>query len=252
MSTRTAVHAVAHETMTLLLSPAGASAALLILPPAGLLTGMGMVTAYGEFHGLDLPDRLLLHQDGGYSEIFEYFLTGSSALAMLAVWHRTRIAAYMVLALFFGWLTADNSLQMHENAGVWLAAAARSTGLAATHANHYGEALFMTFYAGLLCGALWVTRTIGPGVHRARVLLVVGVLACASFFGLAVDLLDSVVLQPGTAPHALGTFVEDAGEFWSFNLAAVIVWAICARTMGEATHRTRAAGVAMRIRLPGG
>lgn len=208
-----------------------AYAALPIFTAAGFLTGMGLVTAYGEAQGLDLPDRLLLTKDGSWSEKFEYLLTAISCIAMVLTWRKAGSSVYLVLAIMFAWLTIDNSLELHERVGGWLAPAITWPGSSPGHAQHYGELLL---FAGVglasLLGLALALMTAAPW-HQQRTALLIILIGAAAVFGVGVDALDALLL--GSMPQAqqIGTFIEDAGELWMLCIIAVFSIAILCQTI---------------------
>ncbi|WP_228242847.1 hypothetical protein [Porphyrobacter sp. GA68] len=229
------------EALTLAKTPTAIVAALLILPAAAFLTGMGIVVAYGEYHGHDLPDRLMLSRDNTFSERFEYVLTGAAALAMLLTWRRTGATAYMVFAVLFGWLTADNSLQLHERLGVLVGTVLRSGGFPAENARHFGEAAVMCGIGALLIGMIVWSLAGSGALHRLRatiLLLLIGGTAC---FGVVVDAIDALVFAEGSAAQQVGAFVEDAGELWLLCLTVICALAVMVRSSGGSHDLAEAA-----------
>lgn len=233
------------ETARLSRSRATLYVALLILPIAALLTGMGVVAAYDEFSGRLPPSQLLLTQDGGFGERFEYIMTAAAALAMLFAWSKTHNRAYLALAALFGWLTADNSQSLHERIGLWLAPELEQAGIGSEHANHYGELAFMLLLGLLVVNVVVAALKTADQRHRARALVLVILVMCAAGFGVGVDMIDALVLEKGTATYATSRFVEDAGELWCFSLIAIFSIAILVLTMREASQQQAAARLAL-------
>ena len=64
--------------------------------------------------------RISLEADGGAAEIFQYLKEFWVAVCMVVAFVSTRRAVYVSWALVFLFLLADDSLQLHENAGTWL------------------------------------------------------------------------------------------------------------------------------------
>lgn len=231
---RTSASTLFDELIQLAKTPAAVCAALLILPIAGILTGMGVVVAYAEYLGQDLPDRLMLNKEKGISEHFEYILTGISALAMLLTWQRTRASVYLVFAMFFGWLTADNSLQLHERAGTMIAPALRTLGGPTTGSNHYGEAIVLLAVGALLVGMTVLSLARCAEVHRIRAAALLLLTGCTAVFGVGLDIVDALVFAHGSAAQHVGHFVEDAGELWLLCATAIVAQTILFRSLGEA------------------
>lgn len=235
------------EAIRLARTPAAIVAALLILPVAGFLTGMGIVVAYGEYHGHDLPDRLMLSRDNTISERFEYTLTGAATVAMLVTWRRTGAAVYGAFAVLFGWLTADNSLQLHEQLGGIVAPLLTLSGGAGDNAHHLGEAAVLVLVGVLLVGMIASALSRSADVHRLRAAALILLTGCAAFFGVVVDAVDALVLAEGSAAQQIGAFVEDAGELWLLCLSAILAMAIMFRPTDELRSRADAHANARRV-----
>lgn len=193
---------------------------------------MGIATAYGEFHGADLPGRLLVSHDGGYGERFEYLLTGIAGMIMLFVGWKTHVRAYLALAVLFGLLTADNALSLHENFGAWSAPIIKQAGIT-DNAQHYGEFAFMLCFGLFMLGVILAAEKSSDEQHRNRVLLMIMLVTCAAGFGVGMDMIDTILLTPGTAAVAISIFVEDAGELWCISATAIGAIAIAARIRRE-------------------
>ena len=244
----TRVGALFDELGRLAKTPAAVCAALLILPIAGILTGMGVVVAYGEYLGHDLPDRLMLNKENGISEHFEYVLTGVGALAMLLTWQRTRASVYLVFAIFFVWLTADNSLQLHERLGTVMAPALRASGGPIDGSNHYGEAIVLLSLGALLVSmtALFLPRC--AEVHRLRAAALLMLIGCTAAFGVGLDAVDALVFTHGSAAQHNGQFVEDASELWLLCVMTIFALTILFRSLGE-PHFASSASVTMPLAM---
>ena len=209
----------------LLAAPALPYVALLILPYAGLLLGLDIAAHYGALTHAPLPVEFYLSSDGGFGEWLEYALTGSIAVMLLLLWWRERDTAYLANSMLFAWLMIDNSAEIHERTGHWLAPWIENWNVLPVGANDIGEAALF-----LLIGLLWLGG-LAASIRRARLrpmlhsLLLAGCVAGTALFGVIVDMMVVWGQQSATL-HETETFIEDAGEFAMIILAFLIVAAI--------------------------
>lgn len=200
-------------------------AALLILPYAGVLVGLAVAAHYGALTGAPLPVQFFLSSDEGFGEWLEYALTASAAVMLLLLWSRDREWAYLTNAALFAWLTADNSLQIHEAGGRALAPYLDDFGSLPIEPHHIGETV--TFLA---VGLLWLAG-IWLSIRHARFrplvysLLLAACIAAGSFFGVIVDIMV-VWGEHSPALLEIETFIEDGGEFAMIILAFLVTVAI--------------------------
>ena len=217
-------------------------AALLILPYAGRLAGLDIAARYGEVTGAALPYQFFLSQDLGFGEYLEYALMLAVAAMLFLLWRGERASpVYLVFALLFVVLAADNAFEVHERFGFWIAPW-MPRGLP-IEPHHLGEPVFFA-----VIGALWLTG-MALALRASRVRAVVHALiltACigaTAFFGVVVD--EIVVFGEHTAAMTqIEAFIEDGGEFAMIILSFLLTTAIFdierrrARALGPETSAT--------------
>lgn len=191
-------------------SPAWRHVAFFLLPYAGIVAGMDAAAHYGAVTGAPLPVQMFISQDGSFGEWIEYVSTSAVAVMLLVLWRRTRAGIYLVNALLFVYLTADNALQFHERFGHWVAPSLPHD--MPLRANDLGEmVLFAVIGLAWIAALLTALRTarLRPAIHA---LILAGGVAGAAFFGVAADALTAW----GDKSAGLIEFeawLEDGGEF---------------------------------------
>lgn len=196
------------------------TAALFLLPYAGVLVGLDVAAHYGELTEAHLPVQFFLASDGGFGEWLEYSLTFAIAAMLLVMWRWDGASVYLANALLFAWLTLDNSIEIHERFGHAFAGAFAGWPLPVAP-NDIGEASLF-----LVIGVFWLIALVAALRHarmRAAVesLILSGCIAAAAFFGVVVDL----IVVWGAHTQALievETFIEDGGEFAMICVAFLI------------------------------
>jgi len=209
----------------LLRSPSLIAAALIVLPYAGVLFGLGVAAHYGALTNADLPVQFYLASDGGFGEWFEYSLTVSITVLLLLLWRKDRDWAYLANAMLFIWVTLDNSLEIHEQSGKWLAPLFENWHALPVGANDIGEAAMF-----LAIGLIWLSG-LAISLKNARLrpalfsILLAACIAGAAAFGVIVDM--AVVWGRQTpVHHEVATFIEDGGEFVMICLSFFLTVAI--------------------------
>lgn len=213
-------------------------ALMAVIPYACVLVGLDVAAHYGDATGAALPTQFFMSQDGSFAEFLEYSLTTASAVLLLMVWLRNRVALYLASAVLFAWMTLDNWGEIHEQLGFVFAADMPMFAWLPVQPNHLAEtAVFGLVGLVWIAGMLMALRQAERRAVFHGVLIAMGI-AGAAFFGVAVDMVTS------WGEHSPGmlnllAFVEDEGEF-------TMIIALFVLTVGifdVERQRFRAAGV---------
>lgn len=211
----------------MLCEPALRTAALLILPYAGVLVGLDVASRYGDVTGQALPAQFFLSQDHSFGEYLEYAVMTSMVVMFFLTWRRDRSAAYLVNALLFAVLTLDNAAELHEKFGFWITPALEPiipSGLP-IEAHHLGEQVLF----GSI-GLIWLVglfRSFQDSRTRPVIysLILAGCIGATAFFGVFVD--TAVVFgEHSVASTDVEAFIEDGGEFAMILLSFLLTVAI--------------------------
>lgn len=204
------------------------TAALFLLPYAGVLLGLDVAAHYGELTEAHMPVQFFLSSDGGFGEWLEYSLTFAIAVMLSAMWLWEGASVYLANAVLFAWLTLDNSLEIHERFGhafdAWFGKSVEGWPLPVAP-NDIGEAsLFVVIgfsWFVALCLSLRNAR-LRPAIES---MILAGCVAGAAFFGVIVDLM---VVWGKHTPFMLEfeTFIEDGGEFGMICVTFLIAVAL--------------------------
>jgi hypothetical protein len=207
----------------ILAAPALRTAALLILPYAGVLVGLDVAARYGALTSAELPFQFKLSQDLGFGEYLEYSLMLAMSAMLLLLWRRDRSPIYLVNALLFAVLSADNALELHEKFGFWVAPMMPQNLPIEPH--HLGEPVM---FLGI--GVVWLAG-LALSLRASRIrpvinsLLITGCIGVTAFFGIVVD--EMVVYGPHTdAMIEIEAFIEDGGEFAMIVIAFLLTVAM--------------------------
>lgn len=161
-------------------------------------------------------EKLKIHDDGGFAEIFQYlqFLTAAGILLFLLKVERNYI--YGIWSLFLITLFADDAFRFHEVAGEAFADAFEISSAFGLRAQDFGElavAGFLgLFFAGPIIYSLFAKDIEAKFVSIHYIILV----AVLLFFGIGIDMLHSFLNHiPGSGVFSI---IEDGGEMVAGSL----------------------------------
>ena len=174
-----------------------------------------------------LSEKFDITQEGGYGELFQYVKEFWCTILLLLVARQVRSAAYLVWALFFGFLLADDMLQIHEKGGELIAAHLNFVSGLGLRARDLGELTVTFAVAIVLFLALGLTYWHGAARFRRVSIDLLLLLLGLAFFGIAMDMLHVMIYnveQLGNLASTLGEaigLIEDGGEMLVMSL---MVW----------------------------
>lgn len=197
-------------------------ALMCIIPYACVLVGLDVAAHYGDATGAALPVQFFMSQDGSFGEYLEYSLTSASAVLMVLLWLRNRSLVFLTSAILFAWMTLDNWVQIHEQAGFVIGALLPRIPFIPMEPNHIAETLVFG-----VVGMIWLAGMLAALRQADRRGAIYGILiACciagAAVFGVAVDFATSWG-DHGPAMLNVFAFIEDEGEF----VMILLVFALC-------------------------
>lgn len=160
-----------------------------------------------------------IDRDGTLAEWFNYLQTALCVAFLLGILRRTRQPLYGAWALIFLFAVADDSLEIHERAGAYLASHPGVPPLPGLSPQASGELLVWVAAGSVLLSVLcWSFLRSRPGAWAAGGVLGVA-FAALVFFAVGVDMIHTRVSEPGAVLHDVLGIIEDGGEMLSIALA---------------------------------
>lgn len=155
--------------------------------------------------------QFAINIDGSYAEWFEYLILAIIVMSLGRLALNFRRPIYFAFLFIFTYYLADDSLQIHEILGGFLAHRLALPEAFGLRGQDFGEmatwALFGVPLLGFLCFALWRS----DGRHRSVGLTLTGWFFVLAFFGLVVDM-GTVLVHDQFPWNLIVEFVEDGGE----------------------------------------
>lgn len=180
--------------------------------------------------------RLSIERDRGFSESWEYVVSGLTCLALVGSAALYRVGAYLSFAAAHAWLALDNGFQFHEQVGEGLRSIGeRAPALVGSPAG--SEVSYFCVVAILGAGMIWAAWRATPAAHRSIFLLLSASLAGIGLFAVGVDAFHtSGVWRPWKETPVI--LVEDGGESLALSanlaLAAGILLGAARARRGQA------------------
>lgn len=174
--------------------------------------------------------RFSLEEDRGFAEVFQYVKLFWTAALLAALLLRTRILAYAPWSLLFGYLMLDDSVQIHERLGEWVATRFGFGAAMGLRPQDFGE---WTVSAAVLCGFLVL---LGAAYARARP---AAMRVSAPLFGLLLALVvvgvafDALHVALRSLANTFLVLAEDGGEM---IVVSVTCWYTYATWTASATR----------------
>jgi hypothetical protein len=167
-----------------------------------------------------LPDSLFsIIQDRGYAEFYQYMKELWILILFLVLGIKRRSILFIVLSLLFLYFLLDDSFELHERIGAFLAFNLNFQPRFGLRDVDFGELAVFFFFGAqflLLTGAAYLYSDMYSRNAFKKLLVMLVFLA---FFGVLIDMVQIIVINP-LAYDILG-IVDDAGEMF---VMSVITW----------------------------
>lgn len=163
-------------------------------------------------YGVPGSGRWLISLDRGNPELFQYLKEGAVVALLLAAYRHVRSAVQLAWAAAFVYLLLDDSLEIHETIGDWLALG-DAFGI---EGRDLGQVAVSATVAVAILAAVAITTVRDRTPARWLTAGLTPVLLALGFFGVVADVIEPI--------DVLG-LVEDGGEMVSISAAvAVAAW----------------------------
>lgn len=170
-----------------------------------------------------LPDFLFsILVDRGYAEFYQYMKELWILILFLILGINRRNILFLILSLLFLYFLIDDSLELHERIGAFLAVNLNFQPMFGLRDVDFGELAVFLFFGLqflLLIGAAYIHSDAFSRVVLKNLLLMLAFLA---FFGVIIDMVQITVLHP-VAYNILG-MVDDGGELIVMSLITAYVF----------------------------
>lgn len=151
--------------------------------------------------------RFSIVVDRGFAEQFEYAVSALTAAALFGLAWRSKVPAYLVLALAHCWLALDNAFKLHEQIGEAL----RDPSQPFAASVAVGEAAYFAVVGIVGAASLFVASRTTPDEHRRTLSWLTLGLMAIGVFAVGIDALHATDLwRP--LKETVVILLEDGGE----------------------------------------
>lgn len=173
-----------------------------------------------------------LSEERGYPEIVEYIQLAWIAIAFGFYFIKTSTNIYFLWALLFFYLLLDNSLQIHEKVGLYLANSFYFKDAFSLRSHDFGEMIVYMAIGLFILSAIILSYRKSPPNARAISNNILFLLASFVLFGFSIDMFGNIIYKMfGITNDAsfISIFievVEDGGEMLVIGITAWYVLTI--------------------------
>ena len=158
-----------------------------------------------------LPNNLFsIDKDRGYAEIFQYIKEFWVAILFFLLGIKKRKLLYIVFSLLFLFLFIDDSFELHERFGAFLADLFHFQPMLGLRARDFGELVVSAFFGTLFFLSIGIIHYQSDNFTRTVSKYILGLIVLLVTFGIMIDMLEIIVEHPLVNPVLV--IVEEGGE----------------------------------------
>jgi hypothetical protein len=171
----------------------------------------------GYSAGLITSPLFSIAEDLGYAEVYQYIKEYWIVLLLLILAIGRGRMIYLFWSLLFAYLLFDDSLQIHERLGLYLADALQLPPMWQLRAQDLGELAVAMVFGAFLFGLIGIAYRYGDRIAKQTSKHLFLLVVLVAFFGVLVDMLHSATRWA----EPLWLLLEDGGEMVGMS---VIAW----------------------------
>jgi hypothetical protein len=170
-----------------------------------------------------LPDNLFsLLQDRGYAEFYQYMKELWILLLFLVLGIRKRNILFLILSLLFLYFLLDDSFELHERVGAFLAYNLNFQPRFGLRDVDFGELAVFLFFGAQFLLLMGVAYLHVDAFSRSVLKKLLIMLALLAFFGVLIDMVQITMANP-VAYNILG-MADDGGELFVMSVITGFVF----------------------------
>lgn len=177
-----------------------------------LTIDLGFLILHATHVRFDVPDSelWLISRDRGFPELFQYLKEASIVALTVQLFRARGSLVYLAWAVAFTYLLLDDSLEIHETVGDWVAEGLGFGTILGIEARDLGQVLVSASAGAVLLGFAAVATLRDRSPARALSAQLGLIIVALAFFGVVTDVIDAIDLFG---------IVEDGGEMAAMSFA---------------------------------
>jgi hypothetical protein len=180
-----------------------------------------------EYSALSKNALFNISRDGGYAEAFQYMKEYWSIGLLIFLAIQTRSRLYLSWSSLFCYLLIDDSLNIHEKLGSFIAEKLAFSALFRLRAVDFGELLVSGVSGLFFLTLIAIAYYLGDSFFRRASKKLIMMLLVLAFFGVVVDMLHVVFKFSRFEP--LFSVLEDGGEMVVMSVMLCFIFSLSGR-----------------------
>jgi hypothetical protein len=170
-----------------------------------------------------------INQDQGYAEIYMYLKELWIIILLVFILIKTKTIGYSGWILLFIYILLDDSLEIHETLGSYIATQLEFSSLLGLRPQDFGELSVSAISATILLGLLLFFYIGSSNAYKHVSKNIFLLLLALAFFGIFIDMLD-MVIKLGWEVDYIFAAIEDGGELMVMSLLLYYIYLVKIRT----------------------
>ncbi|MBE8233249.1 MAG: hypothetical protein HAW67_05885, partial [Endozoicomonadaceae bacterium] len=166
-----------------------------------------------------------INKDQGYAEIYMYLKELWIIILFIFILIKTKTVGYIGWTLLFIYILLDDSLQIHETLGGYLAAQLEFSSLLGLRPQDFGELTVSALSSAILLGLLLIFYITSSSAFKNVTQNVFLLLLLLAFFGIFIDMLD-MMIKLGWKVDYIFAAIEDGGELIVMSLLLYYIYLV--------------------------
>lgn len=175
------------------------------------------------------PNPLLnINQDQGYAEIYMYLKELWIIILLIFILIKTKIVGYSAWILLFLYILLDDSLEIHETLGGYIASQLNFSAFLGLRPQDFGELSVSALAAVVLFSLLLLFYISGSKSYKHVTKNIFLLFLALVFFGVFIDMLN-MMIKIGWEADYIFAAIEDGGELMVMSLLLYYVYLVKVR-----------------------
>jgi hypothetical protein len=196
-----------------------------------IIIGLYCLRALGVLGNLLSDPKFSLVNENGYGEYFQYskFFFIVVSLAFIFLYSREKI--YLGWLLLFSYLLLDDSLQIHETIGAFLAESLHLPTVVGIRPVDFGEIFVSLFFGGLFLSIIGLSYRKAGTLARQVSVILFGLMILLGVCGVGMDVVHSMTDHyfGNTWVQHIPILLEDGGEHFTVSSMMAFTFAVALR-----------------------
>ena len=204
---------------------------LLLIDALAVTTDVGVTLLKHQNNSADswYLDFFRLDTEYGAWAFYGYAKLAAITWLLFAVFSKTRMVSYLLLAMVFAYTTLDDALLIHERAGRAIVASGSLAQLDGSIGTAVGEVIYFLVAGALILSLLFFAVRSASRPERPHVVVLALLMLAIGFFAVLVNLIEGALTGVSRFGAKASSLLDDGGELMVSSFALVYALSIWRR-----------------------